>query len=123
VVAPVLLVLWTLSWTFVFPEAAHACPPNISPFGARCRDLTLAVSAVPLLALLFARRQTDPVHPAASGAALGAALGSLVGFAVDVQCGCAAIQHVLLGHVLPVAVIAGVGALSGNWLLAVRARR
>jgi hypothetical protein len=75
------------------------------------------------MALLLARRQSDPVHPAASGAAFGAAFGSLVGFAVDIQCGCAATQHVLLGHVLPVAAIAGVGALCGNWLLAVRARR
>jgi hypothetical protein len=123
VIAPAVLVLWTLAWAFLFPEAVHACPPNISPIGARCRDLTLAVSAVPLLAVLLARRQTDPVHPAATGAALGVALGSLVGVAVDVQCGCAATQHVLFGHVLPVVGIAAAGAVGGNWLLAVRARR
>src|SRR5258708_26212399 len=70
--------------------------------GAKCFAMTIAAAAVPLLALLFVRRRSDAVHPAAHGAALGAAFAAYGGVMVCSWCPDAAPHHIALGHVAPV---------------------
>jgi len=90
--------------------------------GYRCFGLTVAAAAFPLIALLFVRRGTDAVHPVASGAALGAACGASAGVMVEMWCPVAAPAHVAFGHVLPIVLLAVLGALLGMRALAIRAK-
>src|SRR5439155_555935 len=69
---------------------------------------------------LGARRRADPVQPATSGAAIGAACGLAAAALVDLWCPVAHLPHLLLGHLLPVALLALAGAIAGSRLLAIR---
>jgi hypothetical protein len=91
--------------------------------GFRCLELTLAVGTLPLLVALFARRGTDPVSPAGAGAALGVGIGLGAALPVDLWCPVGNAQHVLMGHVGPIVLLAAAGALVGAKWLAVRRRR
>ena len=74
----------------------------------------------PVVALAFLRRGSDPVHPRATGAALGAAAGAWGGVLIDLHCPLASPMHVAIGHVLPIAIYAALGALVGSRLFGVR---
>lgn len=87
-----------------------------------CLSLTLLFALGPFLALGYARRGSDPVHPRALGAALGAAAGAWGGAMIDVHCGLTAVEHLALGHVLPILIVSAVGALLGARVLGVRSR-
>jgi hypothetical protein len=87
--------------------------------GLKCLSLSLLVAAGPLLAFLAARRSA-PVHPALNGAAIGVASGACAWVALDLWCPVASVPHLLLGHVLPLCVLAGMGALLGQALLSLR---
>jgi hypothetical protein len=76
----------------------------------------------PLLAFAYARRGSDPVHPRALGAALCAAAGAWGAMFINVHCAFTSTTHVTLGHVLPVAALAALGALVGARVFGVRAR-
>ena len=89
--------------------------------GLKCLSFSLLVAAGPLLSFLAARRSV-PVHPALNGAAIGVASGVCAWVALDLWCPVAAVPHVLLGHVLPLGVLAATGALLGRALLPLRAR-
>jgi hypothetical protein len=91
--------------------------------GLRCLGLALAGAAFPLIALLRVRRGSDPVHPAATGAALGAACGACAGVMVELWCPVGAPRHVAVGHVLPILIVALLGATAGSRVLAIRASR
>ena len=101
-----------------------ALSPASSAFGAdaTCFGFTLVLAIAPLIAFLALRPEGDPVSPASSGAALGAAAGAWAGFLMALHCERADPHHVVLAHVIPVAVIALVGALVGRQVLAVRQR-
>ena len=73
----------------------------------------------PLLSFLAIRRSA-PVQPALNGAGLGLAAGACAWVAVDLWCPVAYVPHLLLGHVLPLFVLAGAGALLGQALLSPR---
>jgi hypothetical protein len=74
--------------------------------------------AAPLLvALVVIRRRSDPVHPGIAGAVLGVTAGIAAGTLVDLWCPIAYLPHVLLGHILPLLVVAVVGAWAGRRLL------
>ena len=88
--------------------------------GYRCLALSLAVGLTPLLAALAARRKSDPVHPGTTGAAIGAACGLAAAALVDLWCPVAHLPHLLLGHLLPIALLALAGAAAGSRLLALR---
>ena len=91
--------------------------------GLRCLSLSLLVAVGPLVAFLAIRRAAPvPVHPALNGAVLGFAAGACAWVAVDLWCPVASVSHLLLGHVLPLFVLAGVGALLGQALLSLRRR-
>ena len=84
--------------------------------GLRCLRLSLAVAAAPFAALLAVRRGTDPLQPAVTGAVLGMASGAFAWVLVDLWCPVAYMPHLLLGHVLPIALLAIAGALAARAL-------
>jgi hypothetical protein len=84
----------------------------ISPWGWRCL-LVATIVSVPALAILAAAlRRAAVVSTRLRGAALGAAAGAWGGLAVFAFCPSANLQHLLVGHVLPIAVITLIGALA-----------
>jgi hypothetical protein len=108
----------------MFALAAASPEPHVTgTLGLRCLGLTLAAAAFPLVALLRVRRESDPVHPAVTGAALGSACGASAGVMVELWCPVAAPAHVAVGHVLPVVVLIAIGTILGRRSLAVRTTR
>jgi hypothetical protein len=85
-----------------------------------CFVFTSLFALGPLVAFAYLRRGSDPVHPRALGAALGAAAGAWGTMLINVHCAFTSAAHVTLGHVLPVALLAAVGALVGGRLFGVR---
>jgi hypothetical protein len=73
---------------------------------------------LPLLTLLYSRRGTDPSHPNTAGMALGVSVGLGVAVLIDLWCPVAHIPHLLMGHLLPVAIFALLGVAIGRKLLA-----
>jgi hypothetical protein len=90
--------------------------------GFKCLRLGIMTGALPLFAALASWRGTDPLTPAATGAAFGAGAGLGSALLVDLWCPVAYLPHLLLGHVLPIAVLAGLGAFGGWRILRVRRR-
>ena len=116
VLIPVSLLVWKMSCSLAFGDAMVAWPERP---GERCLSLSLLVALGPLLSFLAIRRRA-PVQPALNGAVLGFAAGACAWVAVDLWCPVAYVPHVLLGHVLPLFVLAGAGALLGQALLSLR---
>jgi len=114
---PVLLLAVSLALGRLWPGATSA-DAAASPLP--CLALTFAAAAYPLAGVLMLRRSTDPMHPVAGGAALGAASGAAGGVIVSWWCPLSDATHVLLAHVLPVAMLAIVGAAAGDSVLAMR---
>jgi hypothetical protein len=100
----------------VFGDSMVAWPERP---GERCLSLSLLVALGPLLSFLAIRQRT-PVRPTLNGAVLGFAAGACAWVAVDLWCPVAYVPHLLLGHVLPLFVLAGTGALLGRALLKLR---
>ncbi len=117
--APFAIMAWSIVWSLLYPETA---PPGPFSFAKTCFELTLAMGAGPLVAFALARRQSDPVHPRATGAALGVAAGAWAGIMVDLWCPHARPSHVLTGHVLPIAILSLLGLWIGHRIIAVRPR-
>lgn len=114
IAVPFSLFLWKIACSSFFPNAQHAIADRP---GLRCLALSLAVGAAPLIAALFLRRNTDARHPATAGLALGVAIGAASWVAVDLWCPVGNATHLLLGHLLPIALLAAAGALAGpRWL-------
>lgn len=100
-----------------YPEATLLHSERV---GFKCLGLTVAAALFPLMGLAVVRRQSDPVHPIATGAALGAACGASAGVMVEMWCPVAAPRHVAVGHILPIFIMAVVGALLGARVIAMR---
>jgi hypothetical protein len=115
---PLGLFAWKVGCSLAFGQPMVEWPERA---GLRCLSLSLLVAAGPLLAFLAARRSA-PVHPALNGAALGVASGACAWVALDLWCPVAFVPHLLLGHVLPLCILAGTGALLGQALLSLRSR-
>lgn len=115
--APAALV-WMLACIALWPEADDADAPRIAHVA--CFVYSLFIAAGPFAAMAWIRRGSDPVKPRLTLAAYGAAAGLLAGVLMDVHCAYANVEHVLLGHVLPVAGFAALGFLLGNKILGVR---
>jgi hypothetical protein len=111
-VASLLLLRWDPALVQIHPERQSL----------HCFAMTLAAAAYPLVGLSRARRSSDPMHPIASGSALGVACGACAGVMVDLWCPVAAPRHLLLGHVLPMGVLALFGAALGARVIAMRHR-
>ena len=115
---PLGLFAWKVSCSLAFGDPMAEWPERP---GLRCLSLSLLVAAGPLLAFLAARRSA-PVQPALNGAAIGMASGACAWVALDLWCPVAFVPHLLLGHVLPLCILAGTGALLGQALLSLRSR-
>jgi hypothetical protein len=117
---PVALFAWKLGTSALFAGMTNAWPERP---GLKCLGLSLATGVWPLVAGLVARRGAggDPLRPALTGAALGLVAGALAWVAVDLWCPVAYVPHLALGHLLPLALLTGLGALAGARALAVRA--
>ncbi|MBK6687746.1 MAG: DUF1109 family protein [Deltaproteobacteria bacterium] len=87
-------------------------------FGCLAKSTVLAL--LPVLALLFVERHSDPVAPSARGLMLGT-LGGVIGvIPFYLECGApSSVEHATFGHVLPVLAMAAVGALLGRRWLAI----
>lgn len=110
---PVGLLAWKVGSSIVFGDPMVAWPERP---GERCLALSLVIAAGPLLSFLAIRRGA-PVQPALNGAVVGLAAGACAWVAVDLWCPVAYVPHLLLGHVLPLLVLAGAGALLGRAVL------
>jgi hypothetical protein len=88
--------------------------------GGICLVLTLAMAVVPFAIFARSRRDSDPVHPRATGAAIGALTGAWASVLIGLHCSYVELLHVTVGHVLPVVVLAGVGAVVGGRVIGVR---
>jgi hypothetical protein len=117
---PLGLLAWKVSCGLAFGDPMAEWPART---GLKCLWFSLLVAAGPLLALLaVAARRSAPVHPALNGAAIGVASGACAWVALDLWCPVAFVPHLLLGHVLPLCILAGTGALLGQALLSLRSR-
>jgi hypothetical protein len=84
---------------------------------SHCFAMTLAAALPPLVAMLYVRRNSDPVHALAHGAALAVAFGVYAGVMVCAWCPDVSIRHIALGHVAPLLLLAIVGAVLGRKFL------
>jgi hypothetical protein len=117
--APLAFLAWKLGWSGQF---AHMTDAWSSRTGYRCFALTFLFALLPLGSLLFMRRGSDPTHPRSLGLALGVAAGTMAAALVDLWCPVGHIAHLLLGHVLPTALLGLLGAWIGQRLLGIRSR-
>lgn len=120
VAAPLGFLAWKLAWTSRFENMAE---PWATRPGYRCLLLTFAIGLWPLLAVVGLRRDSDPTHPRSLGLAFGVAAGSAAAALVDLWCPVGHLQHLLTGHVMPMAVLGACGVVLGQRWLAVRAQR
>lgn len=112
---PIVLLAWKIGVTMPFGPEMMAGQPG--RWGYRCLGLSLAMAAPLLIAFVVMRRRTDPVHPGIAGAVLGITAGVAAGTFVDLWCPIAYVPHVLLGHLLPLLVVALIGGVIGRRLL------
>jgi len=117
VAAPATFVLWKLLWSGQYDGMTD---PWADRPGYRCLAFTILLAAWPFLALSSVRRESEPTHPRALGAALGVATGTCAAVLVDLWCPVAHPGHLLLGHVLPIAILGLVGVWVGDRILAIR---
>ena len=113
---PLGLLAWKVGASLAFGNAMVPWPERP---GERCLSLSLLVAAGPLLSFLAIRRRA-PVWPALNGAVIGCAAGACAWVAVELWCPVSYAPHLLLGHVLPIFVLAGAGGLLGRARLALR---
>jgi hypothetical protein len=115
---PITLFAWKVGSSMALGDGMAVWPERA---GLKCLGLSLAVAIGPLLSFL-AMRRTAVLHPELNGAAMGFAAGACAWLAVDLWCPVAYVPHVLLGHVLPLFILAAVGALLARAFLAIRRR-
>jgi hypothetical protein len=107
---PVVVAAWLIAWHTAYDDP-------FTRFGLRCFAFTAAAAPMPFVALLAFAPGFAPVRPRLVGAALGAAAGAWATVVVELWCPLADPAHVLVGHALPLVVLAAAGALAGGRLL------
>jgi Negative regulator of sigma F len=90
---------------------------------AVCFAMTIGLALGPLALFLVLRGATDPVSPHLTAASLAAAAGAWGALGIALHCGIAAPSHVILGHVLPVALLAAFAGLAAGRFVALRPAR
>jgi hypothetical protein len=104
--APLSFLSWKLAWSL---HAGMMDPWPTRP-AYRCLLLIFFLALPPLLSMVFLRRNSDPIHPSAHGAALGVVFGMCAVVLGDLWCPVGHVPHLLVGHILPVALLGLVGA-------------
>jgi hypothetical protein len=109
-VAPLYTLLTTVAplGSAVGDAAARA----LHPLGLPCALVAFAVGMGALTAFGLALRRAVPAAPVNRAAALGAAAGAWAGVALFLQCPSKDASHLLVGHSLPVAAFALLGAIA-----------
>lgn len=107
VLVPILLLLWKLSCSLAFADPMLRWPDRP---GLRCLTLSVLVALGPLCSFVAMRRHAI-LDRAINGAAMGIAAGAGAWVLVDLWCPVAYLPHLLLGHVVPLLVLAAAGAL------------
>ena len=110
---PLLVGAWLVLWHATYDD----------PFtrtGWRCFALTGLTAPWSFAALAYASRRVEPRHPGTAGAALGAAAGAWAAVMVELWCPLSVSEHVLLGHVLPLLVLALAGSAIGARIFRLR---
>jgi hypothetical protein len=110
---PVLTGAWLLVW-----HATYEDP--FTRLALRCFVMTTLTAPGPFLVLTYVGRRLDPRSPALTGAALGATAGAWAAVMVELWCPLAMPDHVLAGHVLPLAALTVAGAVYGARRLRLR---
>jgi hypothetical protein len=118
--APVAFLLWKVASSSGVP---HMMDPWPDRSGLRCFALTALFAAWPVAVLLWEHRASDPIHPRVQGLALGVAAASGAAALVDLWCPVAHVLHLLVGHVAPILLLGGWGALIGARVLGIHLRR
>jgi len=90
--------------------AALGTRPEI-PAVPGCFSMSLGFAAIALTGLTWALRRSVPAAPVARGALLGANAGAWAGLIIHLHCPCGDRLHILVGHVVPIAIFAVVGAV------------
>ena len=117
---PLLYLACKVAVTSAFPRMDAMWPERP---GWRCFRYSLLIAAPLFAGLSYRWLRRDPTHPRATGAALGAVAGACSSVFVDLWCPVAYVPHLLLGHLLPMLLLAALGALLGEWSLGLRARK
>lgn len=110
---PLLIGAWLALWHSTY----------VDPFvrtGLRCFALTMMTAPWAAVVLVRASRRVEPRHPRTAGAAIGSAAGAWAALMVELWCPLAAHEHVLVGHVLPLAILSLAGAALGARLFGLR---
>ncbi len=110
---PLSLLAWRVLSSSQYPDMMQKW--SARP-GLRCFLLSCAMSAVPLLGVLWIRRDSMPANPRLTAAGFAAAVGAAVWVLVDLWCPVGYVPHLLLGHVLPMTLLMAVSALFGSRL-------
>ncbi len=111
--APLSLLAWRVLSSSQYPDMMQKWSERP---GLRCFLLSCAMSAVPLLGVLWMRRGSMPANPRLTAAGFAAAVGAAVWVLVDLWCPVGYVPHLLLGHVLPLTLLMAVSALFGSRL-------
>jgi hypothetical protein len=119
---PAVLFLFASVSAVLWPEtqASISFDPRIH---IPCFVMTFVLAAAPFAAMMYVERRSDPVDPAATGAALGASAGTWAGVAMTIGCAHSDLLHLGVSHILPLVGLAALGALIGSRVVGMRARR
>jgi len=109
-------------WRYELGTLYQLAAPWPTRTGYRCFAMSVATGGILLGAALAAWRHVDPLTPRATGAAFGAGAGLGSALLIDLWCPVSFVPHLLLGHVLPIAVLAAAGAALGGRILGVLRR-
>jgi hypothetical protein len=115
--SPAVILAWKLFWSAQYGSVLEHWPGRP---GFRCLALSLSLGICPLVAFAIARRRSDPRRPILTGFAAGVAIGCITSLLTDFWCPVAYVPHLLLGHLLPIALLGALGALMGGQVIALR---
>jgi len=116
-IVPVAFLFWKVAASWGVP---HMMDPWPTRPGLRCFAMTALFAAWPFAALVWERSGSDAVHPRTLGVALGVAAGAAAAALVDLWCPVGYVPHLLAGHLAPILLLGGLGALVGTRTLGVR---
>lgn len=117
VATPVALLAASLACGMVWPSAPGD-DPGIGPHLV-CLFTTIGLALGPFALFFALRGANDPVRPHLTGAAIAAAAGAWGALGIELHCAITVPCHVLVGHVLPVALL-GVAGMTAGWFVALR---
>jgi|HubBroStandDraft_2_1064218.scaffolds.fasta_scaffold08787_3 hypothetical protein len=120
VLTPVVLLVSWIPVTTYWPETLVDTSKTFHH--VRCIAATMGLALGPFVAFTLVRRGSDPVSPLLTGAGIGTAAAAWGALMLPLICGFTSPVHMLVGHFLPILLVAAAGAALGGRLVAVRAK-